>query len=256
MAQVIISPYVVYIDEQDKFGSYLVQNESNQEYEISVYFKFGHPVSDSAGNASMKYYEEIPDTLPSIVDWIRAFPRKFILPPRERQIIRMTVRPPSDIDPGTYWARIITSSVPRARSVDTQTSGVSAKINFVINQATTVLYRTGVAETSVAVDTLFAVLDTTGLQIIASIKREGNTPFFGDVDVVLLNNDSIMVDTKKEYINLYFDMIKKYTFPTDSLRAGNYKAELTITHNEKDDIPDSKLTQIPPIIKSIKFEIP
>jgi hypothetical protein len=52
-SQVIISPYVVYMDQKDRFGTYIVQNKSLEEYEISISFVFGYPVTDSLGNGTM-----------------------------------------------------------------------------------------------------------------------------------------------------------------------------------------------------------
>ena len=56
-AQVIISPYIVYTDVSNRYGSMIVQNESTENYEISISFIFGYPVSDSVGTVSMKYID-------------------------------------------------------------------------------------------------------------------------------------------------------------------------------------------------------
>ena len=59
----------------------------------------------------------------------------------------MTVRPPDTLNSGTYWTRMVTSSVPTAPPVDTVSQGISAKIRFVLNQVTTVIYRIDSATT-------------------------------------------------------------------------------------------------------------
>jgi hypothetical protein len=254
--QVIISPYIVYIDPQDRFGSYIVQNESNEEYEISISFIFGFPVSDSTGQGSMKYMEDVPDSMPALNNWIRAFPRKFILPPKQRQIIRMTVRPPDTLKPGTYWTRIVTSAVPKAVDVGTDSAGISAKVNFVLNQVTTALYRIEPAETGVELADFQVKSDTSTVSLFATLNRTGNTPFYGDVSIKFYTADSVLIDQKEEFVSLFYNSIKRFDIPTDTLNSGKYWAELSIEHNEKEDIPDSKLEIFPTLIKTIEFEIP
>ena len=254
--QVIISPYIVYIDPQDRFGSYIVQNESNEEYEISISFVFGFPVSDSTGQGSMRYIEDVPDSMPALNNWIRAFPRKFILPPKQRQIIRMTVRPPDTLKPGTYWTRIVTSAVPKAVDVGTDTTGISAKVNFVLNQVTTALYRIEPAESGVEFTDFSIEKDTSSVSLFATLNRTGNTPFYGDVTMKFYTADSVLIDQKEEFVSLFYNAVKRFDILTDTLQTGKYWAELSIQHNEKEDIPESKLEVFPTLIKTIEFEIP
>ena len=87
-AQVIISPYIILVDQQNRYGKFIVQNESNETYEVTISFVFGFPQSDSLGNMSMKYINNPDSTYPSAVEWIKAFPKKFFLQPRQRQLIR------------------------------------------------------------------------------------------------------------------------------------------------------------------------
>jgi hypothetical protein len=256
IGQVIISPYIVYIDQQDRFGSYIVQNESNEEYEISISFIFGFPVSDSTGQGSMKYMEEVPDSMPSLVNWVRAFPRRFILPPKQRQIIRMTVRPPDTLKPGTYWSRIVTSAVPKAVDVGTDSAGITAKVNFVLNQVTTVLYRIEPAIAGVEVTDFEVLQDSSSISLLANLNRTGNTPFYGDVKMKFYTSDSVLVDQNEEFVSLFYNSVKRFDIKTDSLTSGNYWAELIVEHNEKEDIPESKLEVFPTVIKTIQIEIP
>ena len=67
-AQVMIFPYIVYTDGTNRYGSLFVQNESNENYEISISFVFGYPVSDSSGSGSMKYIHDPSSGIPSIVN--------------------------------------------------------------------------------------------------------------------------------------------------------------------------------------------
>lgn len=254
-AQVIISPYIVYFDQQKKFGSFIVQNESNEEFEIAISFVFGHPVSDSLGTATMKYYEEPDDSLPSIEKWIRAFPRNFLLKPKQRQIVRMTLRPPDTLKAGTYWTRLVTSSTPKSQSMQQLDVGISAKINFVINQVTTVIFRKDSVWTGIDISSFEKFEDSSSVYFLSQLTRTGNSPFFGNMYLAISDTNGTEFAAQEEYAAVYFDMTKRITFEKSELPPGIYDAELKLILNEKADIPESKLEPILPITKTIRFEI-
>lgn len=256
-SQVIISPYVVYMDEQNKFGSMIVQNESLEPYEISISFIFGYPISDSLGNRTMNYVQSPTKEMPSINNWVKAFPKKFILQPKERQTIRLMIRPPMGIAPGTYWTRIVTSSSPVESDIDSTTSGVSAKLKFVLNQVTTAIYRKNEANTNLSVTDPQLVLDTNNTyQLLYPLKREGNSPFFGFFNLKIFDELNQIILDERDYLSVYFDLIRNYVLPNESFKSGNYRAEFEIEFNEKEDIPESKLGAIPNIINKFEFSIP
>ncbi len=255
-AQVIISPYVVYTDEHNKYGSLIVQNESYDPYEISISFIFGYPVSDSLGNRTMKYIKQPEDNLPSVNKWVKAFPRKFILQPKERQTVRLLIRAPKSLNEGTYWTRIVTSSTPVIKKEDTTKSGVSAKLRFVLNQVTTVIYRKGNATTGISVPEVKLYKDSTNTnQLLYSLNRKGNSPFFGNFNLKVYNYSGKVIKEESDYSSIYFDMVKNYVLPKKDFIPGKYKAVLEIVFNEKEDIPQSKMKPIPPVIKTFEFTI-
>lgn len=255
-AQVIISPYVVYTDEHNKFGSLIVQNESYDSYEISISFIFGYPVSDSLGNRTMKYIKQPNDSLPSINNWVKAFPKKFILQPKERQTVRLLIKAPKNLKDGTYWTRIVTSSTPVIKEEDTTKNGVSAKLRFVLNQVTTVIYRKGKAATALTVPNVKLYRDSTNTsQLLYSFKRKGNSPFFGNFNFKVYNSKGEIVKDESDYSSIYFDMTRSYILPKADFIPGKYKAVLEINFNEKEDIPKSKMQPMPPVKKIFEFVI-
>ena len=252
-AQIIISPYIILVNENYRFGKFIVQNESNQTYEVTISFLFGFPQSDSLGTTSMKYIDNPDSTYPSAVKWIKAFPRKFFLEPGQRQLIRMLVNPGSELPAGTYWARIVTSSAPTSVAADTVRQGISAKIKFVLNQITTLLYRTGDIETKAELKNYFVKEDTGGTSVYVELERNGNSPFFGDAVVSVSNDSGRVVSEKTEGLSLYYNLSKKFYF--ENLKPGNYSAEIKIIHNEKEVIPESTIKPDEPIIRRLQFTV-
>ncbi len=255
-AQVIISPYIVYTDNHNRYGSYIVENKSTQPYEITVSFVFGYPVSDSSGTMKMKYLQETTANDPSIVKWIKAFPKKFILNPDQKQTIRLSVRPDRHLSEGTYWARIVTSASPKSLPVDTVKKGITAQIKFVLNQVTTLFYRVDSARTSIKFDTVWVKNDSGKISIFASMTRTGNSPYLGDLSLAVKNvqNQEVFADT--EYIPLYFQLVKRFDIDKSKLPDGTYSAEFRAENIEKRDVPESNIGKVPAIIKKIIFTVP
>lgn len=256
LSQIIISPYILYTDVKNKFGTFLVQNESDEMYEVDISFVFGYPVTDSVGNATMKYIDQLDSSFASATKWIRAFPRKFLLNPKERQVVRMTVNPPANISPGTYWSRIVTSATQQSPPVDTLSGGVRTQIKFVLNQITTLLYRVDPSITGIEVNNFYAETDSSYLNIYARLKRTGNSPFFGDITATIRNSESETVAEDLQSVSIYFDMIKKFQFPLDKFSPDRYTVELQIIFDEKELFSESSLEPAPSILEILTIEIP
>ena len=255
-SQIIISPYILYTDTKNKFGTFLVQNESDQPYEIDISFIFGYPITDSFGNATMEYIERPDSSMASATKWIRAFPRKFLIGPGERQKVRMTVNPPTDIPPATYWSRIVTSATAQSPSVDTLSEGIRAEIKFVLNQITTLLYRVDPTTTGIEVNNFYAEIDSGDVNIYTKLTRTGNSPFFGDAIVSIRDSSSEVVGEEKLSVSNYFELVKKFQFPLEKFKSGDYSIELKVVLNEKEVFPESTLIPIPPILESLTLTVP
>ncbi|MCU0344551.1 MAG: hypothetical protein MUF28_12115 [Ignavibacterium sp.] len=255
-SQVIISPYILYTDAKNKFGTFLVQNESDEIYEVDISFIFGYPVSDSVGNATMQYYDQ-PDTLfPSATKWVRAFPRKFALNPKERQVVRMTINPPADVTPGTYWSRIVTSAAPQSIPFDTLSEGVRAQIKFVLNQITTLLYRVDPTTTGIEIENFYSDQDSINLNIYAKLRRTGNSPFFGNITALIRTSEYEVVAEEEQSLSIYFEMVKKFQFDLQKFTSGSYSIELKIVSDEKEVFSESTLEPIPQFSKYLTIEVP
>lgn len=256
-SQVLISPYIVYTDENNKVSNFIVQNETEHPYEIAISFMFGYPVSDSTGQIIMKYFENDSAQVHSINNYIRAFPRKFILPPKKRQIVRITIKAPDTLSTGTYWTRMITSSTPFSEQVDTISNGLTARIKFVLNQVTTCIYRVGNAESGLKIVNSRLIPDTGRSILELNLERIGNSPFIGNLLVNICDENGEVIKELNEYIPVYFDLTKRiYLEHSEFDKGKNYIIKITTKNTEREDIPESKLKIISLPDAEISFKIP
>jgi hypothetical protein len=258
IAQVTIAPTNLFINNQTKFGTYMVINGSNQPQEISIEFIFGYSDTDENGNRFLVYDDSVAAEKHSITDWTRAFPRNFTLQPGDRQIVRLRVSAPNDIEDGTYWARIKTSSLPESAPVEVESSEtVSASIGFKIEQITGVYLKKGNVTTGIDIQTLNTQLNEENniLSVLADIARTGNSPFLGtiQVDIFDANNKRVLTPAVVA-TTIFFDGKHKQDIDVSSLKAGTYTAEISF-RTERSDISGADIVQAQTVSKKTSFDI-
>jgi hypothetical protein len=77
----------------------------------------------------------------------------------------------------------------------------------------------------------------------------------GDVTATILNSQSEVV-AEEELSTNYFELVKKFQFPLEKITSGEYKIEMKIISNEKEDFPESTLEPILPVTKYLILTIP
>ncbi len=254
-AQVIVAPTILFMSDQSRFGTFIVMNRSNTPQEISISFRFGFPESDSTGNIRMQYDDSLMAKEHSCDPWLRGFPQKFIVNPGQQQVIRLLVSAPQSIPDGEYWTRLITSSTPQAKTIDTVRTGITANITFVLQQVTTVVYKKGYANTTVDIPEFRASRDSSSMNLVARIARGGNSPFFGKMSVAVKDAAGNTVFTSQEILAIYPNsMYVKFAVPLSNLRSGRYSAEVTLD-SDRNDIPSEDLLKVPTQEKGLTFEV-
>lgn len=258
LAQVTIAPTNLFIDNQSKFGTYMVINGSTQPQEISIEFLFGYSDTDENGDRFLVYDDSIAAKKHSITDWTRAFPRNFTLQPGQRQIVRLRVSAPTSIEDGTYWARIKTSSLPESAPIELESSEtVSASIGFKIEQITGVYLKKGNVTTGIDIKNLDTQINTEEnvLSVIADIARTGNSPFLGTIQVDIYDaNNRKVIDPSVVATTIFFDGMHKQNIDVSSLKSGSYTAEISF-RTQRSDISGTDIVQGQTISKKTSFDI-
>jgi P pilus assembly chaperone PapD len=255
-AQVLVAPTTLVLSPQNRFGTYMVTNRTDVAQEVTVDFRFGFPASDSLGNLFMQYQDSAAAARYSMAGWAKAYPRAFILPPGQQQVVRLTVKPPAGIDPGTYWSRIVTTSTPQTPPPDTAANGVATRLVFRLEQVTTVMYRHGEATTGVALEELRTRPGSAGaVHVFANLRRQGNSPFLGTATLRILDANGAVVLEVPESLALYFDQVKRFDVPAGALQHGSYVAEVGVIA-QRSDIPRRDLLRAPPVSARARFAIP
>ncbi|MBL7027966.1 MAG: hypothetical protein ISR88_06000 [Candidatus Marinimicrobia bacterium] len=253
LGQVTISPTSLFVDSQKRFETLLIMNPSPDPQEIKLSWEFGYPKTDEAGDITFIYNDEEKGAVNSAADWIRGFPKNFILEPGARQTIRVTVKAPRGINDGTYWARLKTTSSPMSPPVGSSLDGgVSANITFQFNQITGVFYRHGDLSTGISISSVRGEVKDDKLHIFSNYSKTGNSPFLGTMAVSVFDASGKHVLTEQNLVSIYYNGLRRLDIDAQNLPTGSYEYEVTFSSG-RGDIPDADIVSAPTVKARGKF---
>ena len=253
VAQITIAPTMVFIDQQNRFGSFLVLNGSDQAQEVSIEFPFGYPVTDKQGNIQMVYDDSARAQRYGISDKVKGFPQNFVLQPGQRQVVRLTVRPGGFSD-GTYWTRIKTTSRAQNPPIGEEAGDeITAQITYEFEQVTTLFYKHGATGTGIDIRDFSRQNSENQYEFVADVSRTGNSPFLGSIFLTVTDEDGNTIVEKQTSTSIYFDYRQVFEVAKDELDDGaSYTAEITF-ETQRPDVPSDKIIQMEPVSRSISF---
>lgn len=252
-AQITISPTNIFIEENTKFGTYLVINGSNQAQEVSVEFLFAYTDTDESGIRSTVYDDSLMREQYSADGWIRSFPRTFTLQPSQRQVVRLRVSPEANLADGTYWSRVKTTSSAQTPPVELQQDGsVSANVGMTIEQITGLFYKKGTVTTDIEVTGTRTQLSEDGntLFVLSDYIRGGNSPFLGSISVNLKDRTGKTVASSFISTSIYFSGTHRQEVDITGLPSGTYDMEIMFEARRSDVASQDIIPMEPEIIKT------
>jgi hypothetical protein len=248
-AAVTISPSSVYLDSRTRTTTVTLYNPGEAATEVSISFAFGYPQSDATGTISVALTTEPPPDEPSAHQWLRAFPRRMVLAPGQRQVVRVIATPPPDLPPGEYWARLVVTS--RAGSAPVQGAPeISAQLNVVTHLVTAANFRHGAVTTGVEILRASATRDGDRLLLELDLERAGNAAFLGRLRADLLDANGIVRGTHSEDVAVYRTMLRRLQFDLAPSSAEPTSVRLTLTSG-RDDLPSHATLAFAPLIRTI-----
>ncbi len=256
-AQVTISPTNLFIEENAQFGSYMVINGSNEAQEISIDFFFAYSQSDENGTRSIVQNDSLSEEQYSIADNVRAFPRNFTLAPGQRQTVRLRVSGTNELQDGTYWSRIKTTSTPETPPLEIQSNdAVTARVGIRVEQVTGLFFKKGDVTTGITINGIETNTENDGktLNVLADILRTGNSPFLGTITTEILNAQGSVVMSDFVSTSIYFDGIFKQQLNIEDLQPGSYQVRIRF-ESSRNDIDQSRLVQMPASTRTVPLSI-
>jgi P pilus assembly chaperone PapD len=243
-ANVLISPTVVFISAKRRTGRMTVQNSTDRPKEISVHFSFGLPESDSLGNVRVFLTDSAVTDSRSALGWIKAFPRKMILPPNASQVIRLVASPPNDLPDGEYWCRVVIRSQDAQTEVPTsaEEGAITTQLNMIMQTAIMLKYRKGDLYSHIEITDTEVSMEEGHVDVVVDMASKGNASYVGMLRGRLLDADNKEISTQEVQLAVYYELRRRLEFP---LVEGSYKrpfkVELSIDTEGRNDIADEDM---------------
>ncbi len=255
-SQVTIAPTNLFVNDNSRFGTYMVINNSNENQEISIDFVFSYSALNEQGERRIVENDSARAEDHSIAESVRAFPQNFILTPGQRQIVRLRIAAPNDLSDGTYWARIKTSATPEAPPVELeQTETVTASLGLIVEQVTGLYYKVGNVTTGISVNQINPQpLDDNTLDVFTSFDRTGNSPFLGSVTTSLVNSAGTVVKQARTSTTLYFGGTLKQSIDISDVKPGEYNVRVEFM-TQRNDVSPEDIVQMQPVSSTKSYTI-
>lgn len=243
-AGVLVAPSVIVLQEKSKTGRMNLQNPSNSPKEVSISFSYGIPESDSLGNVNIFLRDTgITDTH-SALGWVKAFPRKLIIPSNGSQVVRFIAKPPKGLADGEYWVRVVVESQEGTTSIPTATENeqITTKLNMIMRTAIMLKYRTGELVAAIELKGTEVIVNESSVDVIADFENKGNVSYIGLLECRLLDADKKEISKNHIQLAVYKDLKRRVTLP---IIEGNFKkpysVAVSVTNKGRKDIPTNEM---------------
>lgn len=247
---VSVSPTALYIDSRTRTGVMTLHNPGNLPEEISIGFAFGYPVSDANGKVTVQLLDQAPAGEPSAAEWMRVFPRRLILQPGQRQVIRVMVQPPADLPEGEYWARIIISSRGGQAPIEQTDGQVRLQLNVETVLVMAANYRQGAVTTGAEIRSASATRDANDVTLDVEIERTGNAALLGRMLAELLDGGGVVIAATSDDLAVYRTMRRRLVLRVPEDARGPISVRFRIVP-EREDIPVGSILPFAPIAHSV-----
>ena len=254
-AGVLVAPTVIFLSEKNRTGRMTIQNPTNLPKEVTVHFSFGLPTSDSSGSVYLTLQDSAVSDPRSALGWVKAFPRKVILPPNGSQVVRLVANPPSKLPDGEYWARIVVRSQEGEANVPaaTEEGKISTRLNMIMQTAIMLKYRTGSLVSDLQLVKAAAKLASSKVYVTVDLANKGNVSYMGVLKCRLLDSEKKEISNGQVDLAVYHDLKRRVVLPIES-KSIPYQVEISITNEGRTDIPAEEIVPASKILYTMKVE--
>jgi P pilus assembly chaperone PapD len=233
---VTVSPTALYLTSRNPSALLTLINTGSRAEEIEIAFGFGYPTSDSAGTLQVSITDSAAAGEPSAVDWLRAFPRRLVLQPGQRQVVRVTVVAPAGLANGEYWGRVLVKSRGGEPPIEQTQGQVHMQLSLETTFATAVFFQKGIMQTGVAA-TAAARRTSDGVQFTVDLHRQGNAVFLGRVRAELYDASEHKLAEAEDVVAVYRDLRRRFVLRGDTPLPAGPLVVRYVVDTERPDLP-------------------
>jgi hypothetical protein len=165
------------------------------------------------------------------------FPRRLVLQPGQRQVVRVMVTMPPGTADGEYWGRVLVKSRGGEPPIEQAQGDVKMQLSLETTFATAVFYHKGEVKTGVSIANVAVKRLPDGAQLTMDLKREGNSAFLGHVKAELVDASGATVAEVEDVVAVYRQLRRRFVVRTPApLAAGAYTVRYLVD-TDRPDLP-------------------
>jgi P pilus assembly chaperone PapD len=241
---VAVSPTALYITSKNPSALLTLVNTGSRPEEIELSIAFGYPRSDSLGVLHVDIVDSAASGEPSLTSYLRVFPRRLVLEPGQRQVVRVMVVMPAGAADGEYWGRVLIKSRGGEPPIEQTQGSVKMQISLETTFAAAVFFQKGEVKTGIEVTSAAAHRMGDSVQFTLDLKRGGNSAFLGRVRAELLDANGTPVAEVEDVVAVYRSLRRRFVLRTGKpLPAGTYAVRYLVD-TERPDLPPQGPTKV------------
>ncbi len=248
---VSVSPMSLFLDQATRSGRLTLANDGDRPAEVEIGFAFGYARSDSLGNVSVPLAEAAGPGEPTLIPYLRAFPRRLRLAPGQRGMVRILVTAPTGLEDGEYWARVLVAASGADAPVELKSERVSATLNIRSVVAVAANYRHGRVGTSLEVEGASAKATAGSVRLLLDLGRDGNAAWLGRVRAQVVDSAGRVMGSSAEDVAVYRPLRWGVTIPLDRAPEGGPVAVRFELSTERPDGQPGTLLEAPAVRGSV-----
>ncbi len=241
-----VSPMAVYLDHRTRTGTVTLFNPGSRPEEVQIGFAFGFPTSDAEGNVELELVAEPGADEPNAVPWMRAFPRRLVLEPGQRQVVRIMAQPPAGLPDGEYWARALVHARGGQVAIEERQGEVGLQVDVETVVVVAVNYRNGVVETGLEIEG--ATARRAGDTVIGTVdlRRTGNASFLGRILAEVVDADGQVLASTEDVLAVYRGIRRRVELPLPASVDGPLSVRYRLD-TERADLPAGGPLPVEPV---------
>lgn len=243
---IAVAPTAVYLTDARPGRAITLYNPSDVPEEVEVDAFFGYPTTDEEGRLRLHVDSSGGDPR-SAVPWIRALPRRLVVPPGERRTVRVLAQPPAEAGDGEYWARLVFTArgqrVPVAGAPDS--GDVRVGLDLEVRTVISASFRKGDVRTGVRVEDFAPAIQGDSLVIRPDFIRQGDAAYIGRLDWRLEDASGSEVAAWSEQVAVYREYNRRYAYDVAGLAPGTYRLSLRLGTDREDIDASDRLPSVP-----------
>lgn len=240
---VTVSPTAVYITSRNPSALLTLINTGSRPEEIELSIGFGYPVSDTAGVLRVDILDSAGAGEPSLTSFLRVFPRRLVLQPGQRQVVRVMVAMPAGAADGEYWGRVLVKSRGGEPPIEQSQGNVRMQLSLETTFATAVFFHKGDVMTGIAIPSVDARRLGDSVQLTLDLERKGNSAFLGRIRAELVNAAGATIAEVEDVTAVYRSVRRRFVLRTGAaLPAGAYTVRYVVD-TERPDLPSQGPTK-------------